>query len=97
MHDVDETRLGELRLRQRRGYPQDRFVGEEGGAFSHRKHVAGEAEAAHIVDQIFAEAAGAIEPGDLRAGETQGFEKIERLFEAGGEQESAPRRQRPDE
>ncbi len=65
--------------------------------FRHRKHVAGEAEAAQIIDQVLAKAAGALEPGDLRVGETQGFKKIQRLLEAGGEQESAPRRQRPDE
>jgi len=97
MQNVDQPRFDQLRLRQRRGDADQRLVGKTDSALGDRMHVAGEAEAAQIIEQIFPEAAGAFEPVDLGGGELQRLEIIERVIEAGGEQEGAPRRQPPHE
>ena len=93
MQDVDQSRFDKLRLRQRRGDAQDRLVGEERGAFGDGVDVAAEAEVAEIVEKVFVESAGALEPIDVGGGEAKIFEKIQRLLEPGGEQKPAPRRQ----
>ena len=46
MQDIDQPRLDQLRLGQRRGHAQDRLVGKEHRAFRHGMHVAGEAKSA---------------------------------------------------
>ena len=56
-------------------------------------HVAGEAEGFQIVDEVVAEAAGAFKPIDFGGGEPDRLQIIERVFEPGGKQEAAPRRQ----
>ena len=93
MHDVDQSGLDQLRLRQRRGDAQDRLVGKEHRALRHGMHVAGEAQGGKIVEHPLSEAAAAFEPGDVLLRKTQRFEKIERLLEPGRHQEAPPRRQ----
>ena len=60
-------------------------------------HVAGEAKVAQIVEQVFAEPPGAGQPVNVGFGKLQGFEIIERVGEAGGQQKAAPWRQTPHE
>ena len=90
MQDIDQARFDELRLRQRRGDPQDRLVGKENRALRHGVDVAGEAEVAQIIEQVFSEPAGALEPVDFGGREAKVFEKIERLLQPGGDRN--PRR-----
>ena len=97
MQNVDEPGLDELRLRQRRGDAQDRFAGEKRRAFRHGVHIAGKAKRREIIEHVLSEAAGALEPCDVGRGEAQIFQIVERLLEAGGEQKSAPPRQRAHE
>ena len=97
MQDVDQPRFDQLRLRQRRGDADQRLVGKADAAFGDRMHVAGEAEGGQIIEQVFAEASGALEPVDLGFGKLQRFEIIERVGEPGREQKAAPRRQPPHE
>jgi len=89
--------LDQLRLRHRRGDADQRFVGKADAAFRDRVHIAGEAKTSEVIEQVLAETAGAFEPVDLGGGESQRLEIIERVIEAGGEQEGAPRRQPPHE
>ena len=65
MQNVDQPRFDQLRLRQRRGDPQDRLIGEEHRALGHGMHVAGEAQRGEIIEQVVPEAAGALEPVDF--------------------------------
>ena len=44
MQQVDQPRLDQLRLRDRRGDAQDRLVRKKYRAFRHRMHIAGEAQ-----------------------------------------------------
>ena len=97
MQDIDQPRLDELRLRQRRGHAQDRLVGEEHAALGDGVHVAGETQRGEIIDEVFAESAGAFQPGDFTVGETQGLKVIKRLLQPGGDEEAAPGRQVADE
>jgi hypothetical protein len=62
VHQVQEPRLDELRLGQRRGDAQDRLVGETDGAFGQRVHVAGEAQSRQLVEEARREAAAARHP-----------------------------------
>ena len=97
MQDVDEAGFGELRLRQRRGHPQDRLIGKENGALGHGMHIAGEAELAQVVEQIPAELAGGLEPFEFRRREAKVFEVVERLLEAGRKEKAAAGGQAADE
>ena len=89
VQDIDETRLGQLRLRQRCGDAQDRLVAEEHRSFRHRMDVAGEMKIGELSEQFLSEAAGSPEPADVLGREAQIFEKIERLFEASRNQKAA--------
>jgi hypothetical protein len=97
MHDIDQPGLDQLRFRQRRGDPQDRLIGEEHPALRQGVDVAGEAERGETIEQRTAETAGAGQPFDLRPRIAQLRQVIERLLEAGGDQEAAALRQRADE
>ncbi len=59
--------------------------------------VAVETEAGELIEQVPLESVGAGKPVDLFGAEAEGFQEIERLFEAGGHQEAAARRQFADE
>src|ERR1700686_331371 len=59
--------------------------------------VAGKAGRAEIMEEVFAEPAGAFEPGNVGGRETEVRQIIERLLKSGGEQETAPLRQGADE
>ena len=59
--------------------------------------VAGKPERGEVVDQIVAEPAGALQPGDVGFGELKILEIGEGVVEPGREQEAAPRRQPPHE
>ena len=72
--------FGQLRLRQRRGHPQDRLIGKENSALGHGMHIAGEAELAQVVEQIPAESAGGLEPFEFLSREAKIFEVFERLL-----------------
>ena len=87
----------ELRLRQRGGDAQNRFVGKQHRAFGHRVDVAGEAKLGEIIEQVLTEPAGALEPVDLGCREAQAFEIIERLLQAGRDEKAAAPRQIADE
>ena len=87
----------ELRLRQRRGHPQDRLIGKENRALGHRMHIAGEAKLAQVVEQIPAEPAGGLEPFEFRRREAKVFEVVERLLEAGRKEKAAAGGQAADE
>src|SRR5262249_14722282 len=52
-----------------------------------------ESESAEIIEKIVVKSARALEPTDVGRREVKIFEKIQRLLQSGGEQESAPRRQ----
>jgi hypothetical protein len=93
MQDVDQPRLDELRLRQRRGHAQDRLVGEKHGAFGHGVHVAAKTQRGEIVEKLLAETAGAFQPRYVGVGKMQRFQEIQRLRQARSEQEPATRRQ----
>ena len=74
--------------RQRRSHAQDRLVGEEHGPFRHRVDVAGEAQVREIVEQPLAESPAPRQPFELLRREMQALREIQRLFKAGGDQES---------
>src|SRR6516164_4560330 len=93
VQDVDDPRFGQLRLRHRRRDAQDGLVGEKDTPFRYGMHVAAEAEIRELVEQPLLEASCAGEPIDLLGAETEIFEEIERLFEAGDYQEASLRRQ----
>ena len=97
MQDVDQPRLHQLRLRQRRGDADERLARKADGAFRNGVHVAGETKTAEIIEQVLPEAAGRFQPIDLRWRETQVFQIVERVRQAGGEQEGAPAGQPPHE
>src|SRR5450759_2103566 len=93
VYDIDQPGLDQLRLRHRRGDAQDRFIAEEHTAFRHGVDVAGEAKCRKLVEQCFVKPARAGEPVNFFGGEAKFLEKVEGLFEAGGDQEAAARRQ----
>ena len=67
-------------------------------AFRHGMDVAGEAKVGEVrSSNPSPNRPRAREPVDLVGGEAQVLEEVERLFEAGGHQEAAPRRQPADE
>src|SRR5579883_649768 len=68
VQDVDEPAFDELRLRHRRGDPQDRLTGEEDRALRHRMDIASELEAGKIVEEVRPEATRACQPFDVGGG-----------------------------
>jgi len=85
-----------LSLRQRCGHAQDGLVDKERGAFGDGMDVTAETEVGEIVEEVVFEPAGAFKPIDFGRGEAKILKKIKRLMQPGGEQKSAPRRQRTD-
>ena len=93
MQNVDQARLHQLRLRQRRGHAQDRLVGEEHRALRHGVDVAGEAKPRELVEQALPKRPVRASQSMSSAEKRRLFEKVERLLEPGRHQEAAPRRQ----
>ena len=93
LQQVDEARLDQLRLRQRRDDAQDRLVGKNTvpsgmACTSPVKRRSGSESTKRLVK---APAAG--QPVQLLGGEAQVFEKIQHLFQPRRHQEIAPGRQ----
>ena len=97
VQDVDESALHELGLGQGRDHAQDRRVGEKHRALGHGVHLAGETQVRQPPGEFLAEASAAPDPIKLLLGETQVLEELKRLFEAGGDEKGAVRRQPPHE
>jgi hypothetical protein len=88
MQQIDNSGFNELRLRQRRGYAQDRLVGKKYRTLGHCMHVPAEAEVGKSVEQRISEAPGRGKPIDVLGREPQPFQVIEDLFEPGCDQKS---------
>ena len=56
VEQVNQARFDELRLREWRNYPQDRFVGEKHSPPRHSFHVAGEVQVLQEADKVGLEA-----------------------------------------
>ena len=82
VEDVDKAGFDQLRLRKRRGHPNDRFVGEENGAFRHGIDVAGEAQAPEVIEEPVREPIVLPKPIDLFLRELQVLKKVEGLLES---------------
>src|SRR4029077_7295487 len=93
MQDVDQPRFDQLRLRQRRDNAKDRLACEKRGALGDGINLAAEAESGKVIEEVFVESTGALEPIDVGRREAKLFQEIQRLRQSGGEQESALRRQ----
>ena len=93
----DESRLDELRLRERRRHPQQRFFGKEDGPLGHGVHVPGEAQIGEPVDEGGGEAGLPAEPLEFGGFETQAFEVVEGVRQPRGQQEVAIRGETADE
>src|SRR5690242_1001688 len=93
MQDVDQPRFNQLRLRLRRDDAENRFAWEKRGALGDGMNLAAEAESAKIIEEVFVESPGALEPIDVGGREAKLFQEIQRLRQPGGEQKSASRRQ----
>lgn len=93
MQDIDQPRFDQLRLRQRRDDTKNRFAWEKRCALGYGMNLAAEAESGKIIEEVFIESTGALEPIDVGGREAKLVQKIQRLRQPGGEQESAPRRQ----
>jgi hypothetical protein len=96
----EQVRLDELRLGQRRGDLQDRLVGEDDGALGHRADLAGEAEAREVGVEILRhrmELRQAAQVVELLRGEADGLKVVQRLLDAGDDEEAAVRGEVPDE
>lgn len=89
MKNIDQARLDQLCFRQRCGDAQNWFVGKEDRSFGHGVDITGEAERGEALKQAPAESAALREPVDLLGGKMQPLEEVERLFEAGCDQEPA--------
>ena len=97
MHQVDEPRLDQLRLRHGRHHAQYRLVGEKDGAFRHREHVAAEAQARQFAHELRRKERRALHPFEFLGTKAQAFQKIQRLLEPGCQQEVALRGKLADE
>ena len=82
MQDVDQPRFNQLRLRQRRDDAKNRFACEKRGSLGDGMNLAAEAESAKIIEEVFVESAGALEPIDVGGREAKIFEEIQRLLRA---------------
>src|SRR5439155_25600443 len=92
--DREEIRLDELRFERRPRDSQDRLVGEETRPLRQRPDASREAELAEPLDEPgrgSLEDALAPEPVDLRAGEAEPFQVVERELEAARQVEAAVR------
>ena len=83
MQDVDQPRFDELRVRQRRGDAKDRLAREKRGALGDGVNLAAKAEIGKIIEEVFVESAGALEPINVGGREAKLFEEIKRLLQTG--------------
>jgi hypothetical protein len=97
MQQVQEPRLDQLGLGQRRGDAEDGLVGKEDGPLRHRIDVSRPSEIGKTVKESGRELAGPAEPGERFAVETQRFKVVERLLKARRHQEAALARKLADE
>ena len=92
--DVDEPGFDQLRLRKRRGHPNDRFVREEDGAFRHGIDVAGKSQAREVVEERVREAIALPKPIDLFLENCSVLEKVDGLLQP-RRHEEAPASRKP--
>src|SRR5690606_215689 len=97
MEDVDEPRLDELRLGNRRDHPEQGLVRKNERSLGHGVHVSGEAQRAQVLDVRGLERHRARQVLELPFIEAQRLEVVERLREPCRDQERAPRGQPPNE
>src|SRR5439155_21087776 len=96
----EAERLDELPLDDRRAHLHQGLTGEDDGAFGYRVHVAAEAERRQVVPEADAhvgEDRQRAQVVDAPAVEADGDEILDRLLEAGQEEEAPIRRQAADE
>ena len=91
VEDVDKAGFDQLRLRKRRGHPNDRFVSKEDGAFRHGIDVAGEAQTREVIEESIRKPIVLPEPIDLFVRELQVLEKVERLLQSCRHEEASAR------
>ncbi len=82
LKQVDEARLHQLRLRKRRGHPQQRLVRKADRAFRHRVHVAPESKPGQPVEESRRKALGLREPVDFRRGEAKVLQVLDYLLQS---------------
>ena len=92
MHEIEQPRLDQLRLRQWRDHPQHRFVGKEYGAFRHGIDITGEAQPREVVEEPVREPIVLPEPPDLFPRELQILKKIDGLLESRRHKEASASR-----
>ena len=98
-HRREHVGFRDLRLDDGRADGEDRLAGKHRGAFGDGEEIAGEAEAAQVIEEgrrYQAERIEAAKVIDLFGGETQVEQVIDHLREAGGEDEIAMRRETAD-
>ena len=84
----EHHRLHQLGLDDRAFDDDDRFVGEDRGAFLHRPDVAGKFEIPQVVKECLAEDLFAPEEGDVLLGKVEVLEVPHQLFQAGADREA---------
>ena len=95
--DADRTqqsRLQEERLAEGRGHTQQRFVGEGDGSFGHGQDLAGEAEAAQLVQECRIVGLDAGEVGEILVRVLEVAHEVERRRQARREQIGPAERRR---
>ena len=55
VYDVEHRRLNQLRLRNGRAHPNERFIGENNRTFRHGVNFPGKAELLQVGEEIFVE------------------------------------------
>ena len=86
--EIDQPALDQLRLGERRGHPDEGFVGEKHRTFRHGMHVTGESQLLQIGDQLVGESSICREPLQFVVGEAQRFEEVDNLLQTCGKQEA---------
>ncbi len=86
MDDVDERRLDQLRLEQRRRHFQHRLVREEQRPLAHRANLTGEAQAPETVEEGGAEERSALQIGELVVVEAEVGEECQGVLDPGGDE-----------
>ena len=101
--EVDEGKrrcLDELRFADRRRHSQQRLIGKDGSALGNAPDIARESQATQVFEEPRRHAAQSglvAEALHFLVVELESFEEFDRRFEAGGNQERAPRGKTPDE
>lgn len=93
VNDVDQAALEQLRFDDGRCDPENRLFGEEGGSLRHGVHRAAEAQVAQIIEEPWREGSVPRQEFELRCGEAQLTDELQRLLKTGGDEETARRRQ----